>query len=196
MLLKAYSSFGGEHGVEQHLRAASGPAHVLLLLHPPVHQLVHSRLHARRRYAMAFAIFPAVVDQSGLVCGQVRPQFGQPLANLFDRRLAGIRFRSHYVNIDSVVKTTKSDAGSVQVAKFSTSRDSSDASVSTAGARILDMRKIDEAFSDSLKTPRNVIPIQDVLLVSVEQFAHQRPHAVLAIRDDPQLGLDASSTLP
>jgi thiamine pyrophosphate-dependent acetolactate synthase large subunit-like protein len=31
---------------------------------------------------------------------------------------------------------------------------------------ILDMRKIDEAFSDSLKTPCNVIPIQDVLLVS------------------------------
>jgi hypothetical protein len=40
---------------------------------------------------------------------------------------------------------------------------------------ILDMRKIDEVFSDSLKTPCNVvIPIQDVLLVSVEQFAHQR----------------------
>ena len=32
---------------------------------------------------------------------------------------------------------------------------------------ILDMRKIDEAFSDSLKTPCNVIPIQDVLLVNV-----------------------------
>jgi hypothetical protein len=32
-------------------------------------------------------------------------------------------------------------------------------------------------------------------LVSVEQFAHQRPHAVLAIRDGTQLGLKASSTL-
>jgi hypothetical protein len=45
-------------------------------------------------------------------------------------------------------------------------------------------RKIDEAFSDRLKTPCNVIPIQDVLLVIVEQFAHQRSHAVLAIRGD------------
>jgi hypothetical protein len=32
-------------------------------------------------------------------------------------------------------------------------------------------------------------------LVSVEQFAHQRPDAVLAIRDGTQLGLKASSTL-
>jgi hypothetical protein len=40
--------------VEQHPRAASGPAHMLLLLHPPVHQLVHSRLHACRRYAMVW----------------------------------------------------------------------------------------------------------------------------------------------
>jgi hypothetical protein len=31
---------------------------------------------------MAFAVFPAVVDQSGLVCGQVRSQFDQTLANL------------------------------------------------------------------------------------------------------------------
>ena len=56
---------------------------------------------------MAFVVFPAVVDQSCLVCGQVRPQFGQPLTNLFDdRRPAGIRLRNHYVNIDSVVKAT------------------------------------------------------------------------------------------
>ena len=61
---------------------------------------------------------------------------------------------------------------------------------------ILNMRKVDEAFSDSLKAPCDVIPIQDVLLVIVEQFAHQRPQAVLAIRDDTQLGLKASSTLP
>ena len=66
---------------------------------------------------MALTIFPAVVDQSSLVCDQVRPQLGQPLANLFDaRRPDGIRLRNQYVNIDSVVKTTKSDAGSVQVA--------------------------------------------------------------------------------
>jgi hypothetical protein len=46
-------------------------------------------------------VFPAVIDQACQVCGQVRSQFGQPLANLFDRRPAGIRFRSLYVNIDS-----------------------------------------------------------------------------------------------
>src|SRR5271166_212437 len=58
-------------------------AHMLFLLHPPVHQLVDSRLHQRCRYAMALTIFPAVVDQSSLVCDQVRPQLGQTLANLF-----------------------------------------------------------------------------------------------------------------
>jgi hypothetical protein len=42
---------------------------------------------------------------------------------------------------------------------------------------ILDMRKIDEAFSDTLKPPCDVIPIQDVLVVSVEPSAHHRPHA-------------------
>jgi hypothetical protein len=61
---------------------------------------------------------------------------------------------------------------------------------------ILDMRKVDEAFSDSLKAPCDVIPIQDVLLVSVEQFAHQRPHVVLTIGDNTQLGLKVSSPLP
>src|SRR5271166_6158093 len=50
--------------MEQHLCAASGPAHVLFLLHPPVHQLVHSRLHPRCRYAMAFAVFPAAALES------------------------------------------------------------------------------------------------------------------------------------
>ena len=53
------------------MRTAFGPAHMLLLLHPPVYQLVDSRLHQRCRYAMAFAIFPAVVDQASLVCDQV-----------------------------------------------------------------------------------------------------------------------------
>jgi hypothetical protein len=113
---------------------------------------------------MAFAVFPAVVDQSVLVCGQVRPQFGQPPANLVDRRLAGIRFRSHYVNIDSVVKATQSDAGSVQVAvpDFPL-RAIQVMPVSRQPVfEIVNMRKIDEAFSDSLKTPGNVIPIQDV----------------------------------
>jgi len=38
--------------VEQHLRTAFGPAHMLFLFHPPVHQLVDSRLHQRCRYAM------------------------------------------------------------------------------------------------------------------------------------------------
>jgi hypothetical protein len=42
----------------------------LLLLHPPVHQLVHNRLHTCRRYAMALTIFPAIVDHSSLVCDQ------------------------------------------------------------------------------------------------------------------------------
>ena len=63
-------------------------------------------------------------------------------------------------------------------------------------SEILDMRKIDEAFSDRLKTPCNMIPIHDVLLVSVEQFAHQRPHAVLTIGDNTQLGPKVSSLLP
>src|SRR5260370_3612594 len=58
------------------------------------------------------------------------------------------------------------------------------------------MRKIDEAFSDSLKAACDVIPIQDVLLVSVEPFAYHRPHAVLTIRDNTQLGLQASPSLP
>jgi hypothetical protein len=57
------------------------------------------------------------------------------------------------------------------------------------------MRKIDKAFSDSLKSPRNVIPIQDVLLVRIEPLARYRPHAILAIRDDAYLGLRASSPL-
>jgi hypothetical protein len=39
------------------------------------------------------------------------------------------------------------------------------------------------------------LPIQDVLLVSVEQFAHQRPHAVLTIGDNTQLGLKVLSAL-
>ncbi len=68
--------------VEQHLCADFGPAHMLFLLHPPVYQLDDSRLHPRGRYAMAFAKFSAVVDQSRLVCDQVRPQLGQTLANL------------------------------------------------------------------------------------------------------------------
>ena len=48
--------------MEQHLRTGFGPAHMLFLFHPPVYQLVHSRLHPRCRYATAFATFPAVVD--------------------------------------------------------------------------------------------------------------------------------------
>jgi hypothetical protein len=102
-----------------------------------IRPLIHSRLHARRRYTMACVVFPAVVVQSFLVSGQVRPQCGQPLANLLDRRLAGIPFRSHYVNIDSVVKATQSDAGSVQVAvpDLPASRDSGAGSVLTAGVR-------------------------------------------------------------
>jgi len=47
----------------------------------------------------------------------LRPQFGQTLANLFEPcRPAGIFLGNHDVNIDSIVKTIKSDAGSVQIA--------------------------------------------------------------------------------
>src|SRR5271166_2163594 len=57
------------------------------------------------------------------------------------------------------------------------------------------MRKIDKAFSDSLKAPGNVIPIQDVLLVRVEPLARYRPHTILAIRDNAYLSLRASPSL-
>ena len=60
---------------------------------------------------------------------------------------------------------------------------------------VIDMRKIDEAFSDSLKTPCDVIPIQDVLLVSIEPLARYRPHPILAIRDNAYLSLWASPSL-
>jgi hypothetical protein len=60
---------------------------------------------------------------------------------------------------------------------------------------ILDMRKIDKAFSDSLKTPGNVIPIEDVLLVRIEKLARYRPHAILSIRDNAYLSLWASPSL-
>jgi hypothetical protein len=69
-------------------------------------------------------------------------------------------------------------------ARLSTLRYSSDAISRQPVSEVLNMRKKDEVFSDSLKTP-----IQDVLLVSVEQFAHRPPYPVLAIRDDTQLGL-------
>jgi hypothetical protein len=49
------------------------------------------------------------------------------------------------------------------------------------------MRKIDKAFSNSLKAPGNVIPIQDVLLVRIEPLARYRPHAILAVRDNAYL---------
>jgi hypothetical protein len=101
------------------------------------------------------------------------------------------------VNIDSVVKATQSDAGSVQVAMPDFPlRAIQVMPVSRQPVfEILNMRKVDEAFSDSLKAPFDVIPIQDVLLVSVEQFAYQRPHAVLTIGDNTQLGLKVSSPL-
>src|SRR5271166_60234 len=57
------------------------------------------------------------------------------------------------------------------------------------------MRKIDKAFSDSLKAPGNVIPIQDVLLVRIEPLARYRPHAILSIRDNAYLSLRASPSL-
>src|SRR5580700_11124576 len=57
------------------------------------------------------------------------------------------------------------------------------------------MRKIDEAFSDSLKAPGDVIPIQDVLLVRIEPLARYRPHAILAIRDNAYLSFRASPPL-
>src|ERR1700686_1566207 len=57
------------------------------------------------------------------------------------------------------------------------------------------MRKIDKAFSDSLKAPGNVIPIQDVLLVRIEPLARYRPHAILAIRDNAYLSFRASPSL-
>src|SRR5271165_6087551 len=57
------------------------------------------------------------------------------------------------------------------------------------------MRKIDEAFSDSLKAPGDVIPIQDVLLVRIEPVARYRPHAILAIRDNAYLSFRASPPL-
>ena len=61
---------------------------------------------------------------------------------------------------------------------------------------ILDMRKIDEAFSDSLKAPCDVRPVKDLLLVRIEPLARYRPHAVLAIRDNAHRGLQASPPLP
>ncbi|MGA8654522.1 MAG: hypothetical protein WB586_00095 [Chthoniobacterales bacterium] len=61
---------------------------------------------------------------------------------------------------------------------------------------ICDMGKIDEAFSYALEPPCDVIAIQDVLFVSVEPFGQQRPHAVLTIRDNTQLGLKGSPPLP
>src|ERR1700674_2733261 len=102
------------------------------------------------------------------------------------------------VNIDSVVKATQSDAGSVQVAMPDFPlRTIQVMPVSRQPVfEILDMRKIDEAFSDNLKPSCDVIPIQDVLLVSVEPLARHRPHAVLAIRDNTHLGLQASPPLP
>src|ERR1700738_4527898 len=57
------------------------------------------------------------------------------------------------------------------------------------------MRKIDKAFSNCLKTPGNVIPIQDVLLVRIEPLARYRPHAILAIRDNAYLSLRPSPSL-
>jgi hypothetical protein len=57
------------------------------------------------------------------------------------------------------------------------------------------MRKIDEAFSDSLKAPGDVIPIKDVLLVPIEPLARYRPHAILAIRDNAYLSFRASTPL-
>ena len=40
------SPFISAQRVEQHVRTGFGPAHMLLLLHPPVHQLVDSRTRA------------------------------------------------------------------------------------------------------------------------------------------------------
>src|SRR6202051_4475645 len=57
------------------------------------------------------------------------------------------------------------------------------------------MRKIDKAFSYSLKAPGNVIPIQDVLLVRIEPLARYRPHAILAIRDNAYLSFRTSPPL-
>ena len=74
------------------------------------------------------------------------------------------------MNIDSIVKTIKSDAGSVQVAvpDFPL-RAIQVMPVSRQPVfEILDKRKVDEAFSDNLKAPSNVIPIQDALLVRIE----------------------------
>ena len=134
---------------------------------------------------MACVVFPAVVDQSCLVSGQVRPQFGQPLTNLLDRRLAGIplpqSLREYRLRRESYSERCWLRTGCR--ARPSTSRDSGAASVLTAGVRNPRHEEVDEAFSDSFKAPCDVIPIQDVLLVSVEQFAHQRPHAVLTIGD-------------
>jgi hypothetical protein len=60
----------------------------------------------------------------------------------------------HYVDIDSIAKATQSNAGSVQVA----------------------MPDFPLGAIQVMQVSR-----QPVLLVSVEQFAHQRPHAVLTI---------------
>src|SRR5258707_10558632 len=57
------------------------------------------------------------------------------------------------------------------------------------------MRKIDKAFSDSLKAPGDVIPIQDVLLVPIKPFARYRTHGILAIRDNAYLSFRASPSL-
>ena len=57
------------------------------------------------------------------------------------------------------------------------------------------MRKIDKTFSDGLKAPRNVIPIQDVLLVRTEPLARYRTHGIFAIRDNAYLSFRASPSL-
>lgn len=58
------------------------------------------------------------------------------------------------------------------------------------------MRKIDKAFSNSLKAPSNVIPIQGVLLVRIEPLARYRPHAILALRDNAYLSSGAPLFCP
>ena len=98
----------------------------------------------------------------------IRPTAREPVRPMTGRNPLPQSLREYRLRRKSV-KAAQSDAGSIQVAvpDFSL-RAIQGMRVSRQPVfEVLDMRKIDEAFSDSLKTPCNVIPIQDVLLVSL-----------------------------
>src|SRR5207249_4069992 len=101
-------------GMEQHLCTALGPPHMLLLLHPPVHQLVHCGLNTSRGDGISFTVFLPVVNQSGLVGCEVRAQLVHARANLLKARCPPrILLGKHGVDINPVVKACQRDVGTV-----------------------------------------------------------------------------------